>query len=55
MFGSKFDEIMKSQPSGLNVYEEMAIMQAKVNTTNLLLRGLHHGGKEKDFKKTSQS
>ena len=54
MFTPKFNEIMRQQLPNLNVYEEMAIIQANVNTTNLLLRGLHRGSKETTKQQTSK-
>lgn len=41
IYGSKFDEIMREQPSNLSVYEELGIIQAKVNESNLHLQRLH--------------
>ena len=52
MFGRDFDRIMKEQSTAnLSAHEEMGIMQAKVNTTNLLLREYHatpHPRREKE-------
>jgi len=41
MYESKFNEIMSEQLPNLNVYEEMAKIQSKVNESNLHLQRLH--------------
>lgn len=53
MFGREFNRIMKEQPvASLSVHEELGIITAKVNTTNLLLQRLHtHGSKEESTSK----
>lgn len=45
---------MNEQPSNLNVYEEMSIIQGKVNTTNLHLQRLHNGHKETNTRKEEE-
>jgi len=54
MFESKFMEIMTSKPSDLSVHEEMGILAAKVNTTNLELQRLHTHGRRRGIRDTTQ-